>query len=351
MTLPIDEITDDIEARCADVGLADPCSLVFVVEDPMQVNELNRGLSRWARTGGSPFRAPHHSASAKALLEEADRSRGGIFLIDDLTNWQTHRLAALRNRIRDAGSMAIGVTFSTESPKGTLAEGDPRFKAAVEERAHALDAELVFVDDDGVVEPAGASVSTTASVSAADIAVVNRHRAGMGMAPVDMRHGWTPQEITDMADNIRRHGRTHNPPKYIIKDNGGETADRYSVILPEYATAQPHRGGGYRYDRNMVLCAGGSSNPYGAQGVGWVEACHLEYVNDDSRSGKRISLDDLPPKMRQLAEEVIGDPGGHGAVHVSKIDEANAQLRDARKRSRVFGSFRNPAQMKRRLTR
>lgn len=44
-----------------------------------------------------------------------------------------------------------------------------------------------------------------------DIATINRHRASLGMKPIDPKAGWTPGELADMAEAIRKTGRMQNP--------------------------------------------------------------------------------------------------------------------------------------------
>lgn len=46
-----------------------------------------------------------------------------------------------------------------------------------------------------------------------DLATVNTHRRRLGQTPLDLTSGWTAEEIAEMAENIRKHGRTHNPAK------------------------------------------------------------------------------------------------------------------------------------------
>ena len=55
------------------------------------------------------------------------------------------------------------------------------------------------------------------SVSHSDIATINRHRASIGMRPIDRATGWTDQELIEMAEQIRSGGRIHNPGGTQIK--------------------------------------------------------------------------------------------------------------------------------------
>ena len=57
-----------------------------------------------------------------------------------------------------------------------------------------------------------------------------------------------------------------------------------------------------------------------------MEACHVDYLNNPARSGVTIALDDLPPKMRKFADEMIADPEGHGGIHTSNVAYARKKL-------------------------
>jgi len=50
-----------------------------------------------------------------------------------------------------------------------------------------------------------------------DVEVVNRHRQGLGMKPLDLTAGWTPAEIREMAERVRKTGRTNNPRQAELK--------------------------------------------------------------------------------------------------------------------------------------
>lgn len=50
-----------------------------------------------------------------------------------------------------------------------------------------------------------------------DLEVINRHRASLGMRPIDPAAGWTPQELADMAESIRKTGRMTNPDRERLK--------------------------------------------------------------------------------------------------------------------------------------
>ena len=49
------------------------------------------------------------------------------------------------------------------------------------------------------------------AVSEDDLQTINRHRRGLGMAPIDLAAGWGEQELRQMAETIRAAGRMGNP--------------------------------------------------------------------------------------------------------------------------------------------
>lgn len=74
--------------------------------------------------------------------------------------------------------------------------------------------ELVKALQKGTAHPrlgkAAAPVESETFVQA-DLDLVNRHRASLGMGALDPASGWTAAEITDMANSIRKTGRMANP--------------------------------------------------------------------------------------------------------------------------------------------
>jgi len=48
-------------------------------------------------------------------------------------------------------------------------------------------------------------------VPAKDLELINKHRRGIGMGPIDLDAGWTNRELKQMADSIRQQGRLPNP--------------------------------------------------------------------------------------------------------------------------------------------
>lgn len=55
------------------------------------------------------------------------------------------------------------------------------------------------------------------SVTSADLEVINRHRRGLGMGPMDPAAGWSVEELRDMAESIRTTGRMTNPRTELLK--------------------------------------------------------------------------------------------------------------------------------------
>lgn len=85
-------------------------------------------------------------------------------------------------------------------------EGDPVHFDSMRELVKAL--------QKGTAHPqlgkAAAPVESKVFVQA-DLDLVNRHRASLGMGAIDPAAGWTASEITDMANSIRDTGRMANP--------------------------------------------------------------------------------------------------------------------------------------------
>lgn len=61
---------------------------------------------------------------------------------------------------------------------------------------------------DEIVAACGRPLGTR--LTSVDIDIINRHRAKLGMASIDPHAGWTPEELHDMAENIRTTGRMTN---------------------------------------------------------------------------------------------------------------------------------------------
>ena len=51
----------------------------------------------------------------------------------------------------------------------------------------------------------------TGGFDPADVSLVNRYRKTLGMADIDLAAGWTPKEVADMAESVRKRGRLPNP--------------------------------------------------------------------------------------------------------------------------------------------
>ena len=80
-----------------------------------------------------------------------------------------------------------------------------------------------------------------------------------------------------------------------IYDNGGKTADRYTILPPKWA------GPEWREVGRMWQAIGASRNPFHPQGVGMHCA-----ATPGPHLGKRINWDDLPPKVQQFARQTFG---------------------------------------------
>lgn len=58
---------------------------------------------------------------------------------------------------------------------------------------------------------AAAGHAVAHAIAPQDLEAINRHRRGLGMAPIDLGAGWTEEELKKMADTVRREGRMFNP--------------------------------------------------------------------------------------------------------------------------------------------
>lgn len=212
--IPVSEIIGEIQNRCQ--GARGTCSLVVVGEHHKHVDDLLKGLSDWSRQGGWPFRAPHDSVSDAGLSSELGKGMGGVMAITSLNAWSPRQLKEIGNSIRanqhGLPLVFVGLDFDPDLKKKKLE--DIAYGQGILRVAGLLGAPVIRIDEDGVIE--GERRTQAAGPSAADVATVNRHRAGLGMRPLDLAHGWSAQEIADMADSIRRTGRTHNPLKLRV---------------------------------------------------------------------------------------------------------------------------------------
>ncbi len=91
-----------------------------------------------------------------------------------------------------------------------------------------------------------------------------------------------------------------NVPRYIrCYDNGGDTADQYSIVFT----------GNYRGQTNgSYLALGSSENPFGPMGVG--QHCESQEPFDRpgySHLGKKVKFEDLPEKVQQFTLQEYKD--------------------------------------------
>ena len=81
-----------------------------------------------------------------------------------------------------------------------------------------------------------------------------------------------------------------------IYDNGGRSADRYTLIPPRWAGAE------YRERSGLWVCFGCNSEPFHPQGIGMYSSAapgpHL---------GRRIAWSALPPDVQRAARKSFPD--------------------------------------------
>lgn len=84
-----------------------------------------------------------------------------------------------------------------------------------------------------------------------------------------------------------------------IYDNGGKTADRYTILPPKWAGEDWHYSRSPSAPRWQAIAS--DRDPFHPQGYG-------QHCGADAgpHLGKRISWDDLPPKVQQFARQTFG---------------------------------------------
>ena len=75
-------------------------------------------------------------------------------------------------------------------------------------------------------------------------------------------------------------------------DNGGRSADRFTLIPPRWAAAQ------YREPSGLWLCFGCNSEPFHPQGIGMYDS-----AAPGQHLGRRIGWDALPPDVQRAARQ------------------------------------------------
>lgn len=103
-----------------------------------------------------------------------------------------------------------------------------------------------------------------------------------------------------LSATLRRYGTVLR-----IYDNGGESADRYTIVPPRWAKDQRctrANGWGAQADARLFTAIGASADPYAPQGIGLTTTAmpgpHL---------GKRITWDQLPTDVQRFAAEIFPD--------------------------------------------
>ena len=101
------------------------------------------------------------------------------------------------------------------------------------------------------------------------------------------RERWEPHSYFENGGQIFRYLYSLNvPPLKAVYDNGGQTVDRYTVILSEGDAIPPR-----------VPCLGLSDNPDSPQGFSQYGEC-LE----GEHLGKKISFEDLPENVQEYVK-------------------------------------------------
>ena len=98
--------------------------------------------------------------------------------------------------------------------------------------------------------------------------------------------------------------RSSGPKRFVLLDNGGKTADRYSLFSAKPTTPTGFKGAAYH------AYIGFSENPYHPQGFGQHgeinEAQYAAHKRERFRAlGKPVRFDSLPPQAQKFAKEFM----------------------------------------------
>lgn len=178
-----------------------------------------------------------YSYSVLVYPEGAEYSDGvdvGITLLESAVNGNDPGGVNFGLRVVSYGGHVLGgLVPYNYTPDVWVSEADEN---AVEERwnvfSHAYDPSVIldqiqewFAGEGAPSPPKQRTV--TPAVSATELETIQRHRASLGMAPLDPAAGWTADELSEMARTIRETGRMANPVRMA---NVGQLKRRLTEI-------------------------------------------------------------------------------------------------------------------------
>lgn len=184
-------------------------AIVILVGYESDARTIMSVLRHWASRDGFPIRMPHYSVSAAGLEGEAQIASGGLLFMDEFGTFSAAALGRLRTKVLQ-DSIPVGIVgVGVRTDEGE--EGETQY---IFDNADALGSAVI--DEWGKVlqrPPGGRASAAKAVPPKTDMDVINRHRASIGMGPIDPAAGWTTQELASMAESIRKTGRMANPGK------------------------------------------------------------------------------------------------------------------------------------------
>lgn len=179
---------------------------------------LRTAVRRYASQRGLPIRMPHPSVSAMGLVgrpapgapsSEFDQAMGGILYLEDLTAYSDRVLRMLRERLEESAPqiVVIGVEFG-ETLAGDL---DP-----LRDVADLLGLHLYHYDE--LVHKVAPPGDEPGEPIAEALAAIQRHRAALGMRPLDPALAdWTEEDIVLEAERIARLPNPLEDPRAEIE--------------------------------------------------------------------------------------------------------------------------------------
>lgn len=174
--------------------------MVFFGNTSEETKAVVQAARKWAADDGFPIRIPHHSVSpaglAKSPRSELDLAIGGILLLQDISDFDDHGLHNLAKRIEREHLPVVVIGVDTPAPRAD----SMAFRRRLGEQSSVIGLPIVIIDDFGSV----ATPPPTSDVEVA-LAAINRHRAAIGMHPLDpVSSGWTGDDVLLEADRVAR---------------------------------------------------------------------------------------------------------------------------------------------------
>lgn len=189
--------------RAADYKQANAAAVVFLFDRLSDADAVRTAIVRWSKRDGFVLRIPHFTVSLAGLMSEAQNASGGVLLLQDFDEFKLLELGKLRKRVIDSQLPVLIVGTAVQAAAPLALDNAKELGAPV---VGADLQTLLQCDSLGLFLP-----SRPGQFAQDDLELINRHRASIGMGPIDTSAGWTPSEIHEMAQSIRETGRMANP--------------------------------------------------------------------------------------------------------------------------------------------